>query len=139
PNNAKIIDGYVREMRAPGTLADRPNIRRGRLQPLVDADIAASVRLDPGRVDTDPGRVGNPPRGDEKIARVYLPVAARRVQCDDDLVARAALHGARLRIQQKFNAFRAQNALDLVGNVGVLVAHDASAAANYRHSAAEAA
>jgi hypothetical protein len=54
-------------MGAAGAFPDSPDIGRGRLQPLIDADIAAGIQLDAGRLKTGPGGIGNAPRRDEKV------------------------------------------------------------------------
>ena len=70
--------GYVRELRAAGAFADRPDVGRARLQPLVDADVAARVQLDAGLVEADAGGVGNAPGRDQDVAALDLLLAGRR-------------------------------------------------------------
>jgi hypothetical protein len=73
-----------------------------RLQPIVDANIAAGVGLDAGRFEPDPGSVGDAPRGDEQIAGLEPSIARGSPQCQHDLITRAALNGESLRPQQEF-------------------------------------
>ena len=54
-DDPKVVDGNVREVRAAGTFPDRPDIGCGRLQPLIDADVAASIQFDPSLVEADLG------------------------------------------------------------------------------------
>ena len=55
-------------MRAAGTFPDGPNIGRRRLQPFVDADVAAIAQLDADLLQSDPGRVGNASNRDQQVA-----------------------------------------------------------------------
>ena len=48
PDDSKVVDGDVRELRAAGALPDRPDVGRGRLQPLIDADIAVRIQFHAG-------------------------------------------------------------------------------------------
>src|SRR6266446_3948173 len=48
PNDLKVIDRDVRELRAPGSFPDSPDAGGARLQPVVDPDIAALVQIDAG-------------------------------------------------------------------------------------------
>src|SRR4029077_4162797 len=44
PDDAKIVDGYMRKLRAAGAFPNSPDIGRIRLQPLIDANVAASIQ-----------------------------------------------------------------------------------------------
>ena len=89
-DDPKVVDGYVREQRAAGTLSDRPHIGRGRLQPLIDANVTAIIQFDPGLVEADPGSVRNPPCRDQDVAACDLLFAGGRTRYNIDLFARAA-------------------------------------------------
>ena len=83
PNDAKVVFGDVRELRASGALADGPYIGRAGLQPLVDCDVAARVELDPGDVEPDARRCWecdpSPPEGRSPRWRaLHRPCARRR-------------------------------------------------------------
>ena len=47
-DDAKVVFGYVREQRTAGAIAERPDVRSARLQPLVDLDETAISELDAG-------------------------------------------------------------------------------------------
>ena len=70
PDDAKVVEGDVGELRAAGALADRPDIGRARLQPVVDRDVAPRVQLDAGHLQPDPGGVGRASRRDQDVAAV---------------------------------------------------------------------
>jgi hypothetical protein len=70
PNDAKVVFGYVGEQRAAGAFAKGPDARRARLQPLVDANVTATVQLDADLAEANPGGVRNAPRRDEDVAAV---------------------------------------------------------------------
>ena len=74
-NDPEIIHRRMRELRTAGALADRPDSGRARLQPLVDANIAAIVQLDPGHIEADPVGIRNATRGDQDVAAFNRPLA----------------------------------------------------------------
>lgn len=61
PDDLTVVGRGVGELRAAGAFPERPYPRCGRLEPLVDAYIAALVRLDAGNIEPDPP--GVPARG----------------------------------------------------------------------------
>ena len=77
-NDAKVVLGYVRELRAAGAFAERPNVRGARLQPLVDADVTATVELNADLAEPDPGGVRNAPGRDEDVAAFDVLLAGAR-------------------------------------------------------------
>ena len=79
-NDAKVVFGYVGEQRAAGAFAERPDVRRARLQPLVDLDETAIVQLDAGLVEPDAGGVRNAPGRDEDVAALDRLFAGARAQ-----------------------------------------------------------
>src|SRR5271166_696162 len=92
PDDAKIIDRGMRELRAAGAFADRPDIGRGRLQLLVDADVTASVQLDAGLLEPDLGVVRKAPRRDQDVGTPDRPLTGSRAHGNADLLAGAAAH-----------------------------------------------
>ena len=91
-NDPKIIHGRMRELRTAGALADRPDCGRARLQPLVDANVAAIVQIDPGHIEADPVGIRNASRGDQDVAAFNRPLAGSRPHRNRDLFAGAAAH-----------------------------------------------
>ena len=69
-NEPEVVFGYVREHRAAARIrrAPRTSPRTRCLQPIVDADITATVQLDADLAEPDPGGVGNTPGRDEDVA-----------------------------------------------------------------------
>src|SRR5262245_28179271 len=67
-DNAKVIAGDVRELRAPCAVPHRPDVGRGGLQPLVDANISAGIQLDAALLESDPLRVWNAPGRNQNVA-----------------------------------------------------------------------
>src|SRR5262249_43025065 len=129
---------YVSELRAAGTFPSRPDIGRGRLQPLIDANVAASVELDTGLVETDLGGVWNAPRCDQDIAALDLLLAGECARHNTDLFARPAAHSEDLSRRQKLNTFVAEDPLHFIGDVGVLPAYQPGSGLDDRHAAAKA-
>ena len=91
-NDAKIIHGRMRELRTSGALTDRPNCRRCCLQPLVDANVAAAVEIDPCHIEADPVSVRNASRGDKDVAAFDGLLAGSRPHRHCDLFAGTATH-----------------------------------------------
>ena len=77
-DDAKIVNRDMRELRAASTVADGPDIWRGRFKPFVHADVAARVQFDADRLESDASRIGDPPGRDEDMAAFDLLLAGRR-------------------------------------------------------------
>ena len=92
PDDAKVVVGYVRELRAAGTFAHGPDIGRGRLQPLVDANVTTAVQLDPGLLEPDPGGVRNAPRRDQDVAARNRLLPGGDAHDKADLLSGSAVH-----------------------------------------------
>ena len=88
PNDAEVVLGYVGELRAAGAFAERPDVGRARLQPLVDANVAAAVQLDAGLVEPDAGGVRNTTRRDQDVAALDILFALARPHGKADLLVR---------------------------------------------------
>ena len=78
PNDPEIVERHMRELRAAGALADRPDIGRARFQPFVDRDVATTVQSDAGHVEPDPGGVGNAPGRRQDVAALDGSLIRRR-------------------------------------------------------------
>ena len=57
PVHPEIVKGNVRKLRTPCTFPDRPDIRRRRLQLLIDFDIAALRQLDSRQLQANTRKV----------------------------------------------------------------------------------
>src|SRR5260221_6289315 len=90
-NDAKIVLGYVRELWAAGAFPDGPDLGRTRVQPLIDANIAAIVQRDTGLLKPDPGGVRNAPRRDQDVAALDRLLARGRAHSNADFLSRPAL------------------------------------------------
>jgi hypothetical protein len=56
------------ELRAARALANRPNIGRARLEPVVDRDISTGIERDTGELQPDPGGIGGASGRDQDVA-----------------------------------------------------------------------
>src|SRR5207244_4357287 len=90
PDDPKVVDRHVRKLGAAGAFAHRPNIGRARLQLFIDANIAVSVQLDAGFLETDPGSVRNASCADQDIAAVDPLLTGGRAHGEADTLARSA-------------------------------------------------
>src|SRR5262249_12997571 len=77
-DNAKVVAGDVRELRAACAVPHRPDAGRGGLQPPLDAANSASVQFDAAFLKSDPARVRNAPRGNQNVAALELLLAGWR-------------------------------------------------------------
>src|SRR5437588_9366560 len=64
-NYAEIVDADVGKLRATRDLADRPDARRGGLQPLVDIDVSPVGELNAGEFQAESFGVRIAARGDQ--------------------------------------------------------------------------
>ena len=74
-DDPEVVVGDVCELRAAGALSDSPNSGRSRFQPFVDFNVAAAVQFNAGKIEADPGGVGNAPRGSQDVAALNGPLA----------------------------------------------------------------
>jgi hypothetical protein len=84
--------GYVRKLRAAGAFSKGPDIGRGRLQPLIDANVATTVQLDASLLEPDPGGVRNAPRRDQDVAAFDALLAGGRAHDKADFLSGSAAH-----------------------------------------------
>src|SRR6516164_7253316 len=75
PNNPKIVLRHVRELRAAGAFPERPDFGRGCFEPLIDADVAATVHPHTGLLEADVGGVGNTTCRDQNVATMDFLLA----------------------------------------------------------------
>src|SRR5881409_919949 len=90
-NDTEIIEGHMRELWAPGAVAERPHLGCARLQAIVDGDVAVRVQFDAGLVQADRRGVRCAPRRNEDIAALDGPVTLSRADGDADAFSRAPL------------------------------------------------
>ena len=138
PDDPKIIDGYVGELRATGAFPHGPDSGRTGLQSLVDANVAAAIQLNPGLLDADPGGIWNPPYRDQDVAALDLLLAGRRAHGNSDFLSGSALHLEGPASMRNSNTFLTEKALHLIRDIRVFPAHELGAGLNDRHAAPEA-
>jgi hypothetical protein len=117
-DDPKVVDGDVRELRAAGAFPNGPDIGRGRLQPLIDANVATTLQLDAGLLEPDPGSVRNAPRGNQDVAALDLLLTGSRAQGNADFLTGSAVHIEGLGRHQKLDSFVTQNPLNFICDVG---------------------
>jgi hypothetical protein len=91
-DDAKVINRDVRELRAVGTFAKRPDLRRSLLQLLVDANVSATIQLDAHFFKANAVGVWEAPRSDEQVAAFDLPLAGGSTHAHPYFFAGWALH-----------------------------------------------
>ena len=67
PDNAKIIEGDMGEVRAAGAIADRPNVGHCGLQPLIDFNVTTFGQFDSCQFQANAFVIGSAAAGDEKM------------------------------------------------------------------------
>ena len=77
----------VCELRTARAVAHRPHVGCGRLQPVVDLDIATRVEFDAELLESDSFRIRRPTDGDEKIGPFDDPFTGTVFCADPDLFA----------------------------------------------------
>src|SRR5260370_17790941 len=124
PDDAKVIDRDVGELRAARAFADGPDIGRGRFQPLVHANVSAIVELDAGLLETDAGGVRDATCCNEYVAGLDCPFAGGPTHCHGHFLSTPSVDLEHLGGRQELDAFIAQEALHGIRGVGVLAADD---------------
>src|SRR5882762_2824131 len=87
---AEIVDADVRELRATGDFADRPDAGRGGLQPLVDLDVSAVGELNAGQFQAESFGVGFAACGDQYMTTLQDFLNSILLDEDTHRVARFA-------------------------------------------------
>ena len=80
------------ELRAARAFANRPDVGRARLEPIVDRDIATGVKRDTGEIEPDPGGIGGASGCDQYVAAFDSLFARGHLQPEADGLPGAALH-----------------------------------------------
>src|SRR5260370_29516973 len=104
-HDTKVVIGGVRKVRAARTIAHRPNIGRGRLQPLVHLDIAMPIELDSGLLESDPIGVRRPARRDEEIGTFDNSLVLSVLGMDPDALGRTPLDPTDFGTEQHLDSF----------------------------------
>src|SRR5215510_1113459 len=111
-NDLKVVGGYVRELWAAGAFPDGPHLGGARLQPLVNANVAATVQLNTGLLKPDPSGVGNAPRRDQNVAALDVLLTGGRAHDQADFLSGSAVHLEGVSRHQDLNTFITENPLD---------------------------
>ena len=135
---AKVVFGYVGEHRAAGAFAERPDVRRARTQPLVDANETAAVQAaNAGLGEADPGRVRHAARRDQDVAALNGLLAGARANVEADPLSGLAAHTEKLGRDESPDAFVAKDPPHLLRDVEILPSHELTPELDDRHVAAE--
>jgi hypothetical protein len=86
-HDAEVVVRDVCELRTARAIAHRPHVRCGRLQPVVDLDIATLVELDADLLQSDSFGIRRPTDGDEKMGTFDDPFTGTVFCVDPNLLA----------------------------------------------------
>src|ERR1700758_5225098 len=107
---AEIVDADVRELRAAGDLADRPDAGRGGLQPLIDLDVSPVGELHASQFQAESFGVRIAACGDQHMTTLQDVLDSILLDDDTHRVARFARHSPELCIQENVDAFICEQA-----------------------------
>src|SRR5262249_4677137 len=138
PDDPVIIFRHVRELRTPRAFADGPDVGCARLQSVVDANEAMSVQVDASLVEADVGGVRDASCRDQDVAALNLLFTGGRAHHERYLLSGSTVHTGDLGAYQEFNLLTGENPLQLIGDVGILAAHEPRPVLDHSHAAAEA-
>src|SRR5580693_6929223 len=109
----------MRELWAARALANRPDLARARLEPVVDRDIAVRVERDISELQPDPGGIGGASGRDQYVAAFDGLIARRGMQLEVHSLPRPAPHTENLGAEMHRNAFVAQHLQHCGCEVGI--------------------
>src|SRR5262249_27226893 len=89
-HNAEVVLTSVRKVRAPGRFAGRPDVRRCRLQPVIDADVAARIDFDAGAIEMQSVGIRRSARRHENVGSFQRLLARARTDLKCDLLAQTS-------------------------------------------------
>jgi hypothetical protein len=90
-NDAEIVKGDVRKLRAARAIAHRPDIIARGLQPFVDFDEPVLVELNAGQLETDSIGVRRSARRNQKVGTLDSALTLPVIRVDSDAIAGASL------------------------------------------------
>src|SRR5216684_1444360 len=102
---AEIVDADVRELRATGDLADRPDAERSGLKPLVDLDVSTAGEFNAGQFQAESFGVRIAACGDQYMTTLQDFLNSVLLDNDTHQVARFARHLLDSCIQKNIDAF----------------------------------
>ena len=103
-HDTEIVHADVGKLRAACHLADRPHAGRGRLQALVDLDVAAVGDLDAGHLQPQALGMRRAACGDQHMTALQGLLRAMVLEGDADRLSRCSRHTRDLRLQQQVDA-----------------------------------
>src|SRR6478752_7225829 len=136
---AEIVDADVRELRATCDLADRPDARRGGLQPLVDLDVSPLGELNAGQFQAESFGVGIAACGNQYMTSIQNILDSILLDDDTHRFATLARHSLDPCIQENVDAFICEQAAKSLAYVRIFFGHQPLVAIDNCHLAAEAA
>ena len=137
-HDAEVILTNVREVRASGRLAGRPNVWGRRLQPVVDADVAARIDFDTCSVEIESVRVGRSASRHENVGSFQRSLICPRTDQHRNHFTRASSDLQHLGIQQDFDPLILHQFQKTGGNIGVFFLKQTRTVLNDRDAAPEA-
>ena len=136
-DDPKIVDRCVCELWAAGTFANGPDLRRARLKPLIDANVATTVQLNTGFFKSNRCGVRNAPGRNQDVASLDLSLAGPRAHDKSHFVSGSAMHMQSLGRHQNLNTFAPENPLHLSRDIRILPDHHLRPGLDNRDLAAE--
>src|SRR5580658_3300226 len=135
-DNAEIIERYMCEQGTAGAVAERPDTRSTRLQPLIHADIALFRGLHSSQVESDAFCVGYASRGYQQVGAFDDDLRLTPGTVQPHPVTRFSFYVAQAGICHNDDAFVLEELGDGLGNIRILTVkqpiiplHDGYAAA----------
>jgi hypothetical protein len=86
-DNPKVVLGHVGELGAAGTLPNRPDLRRTRLEAVVNLYIAPFIEPYARDVQSNPRGIGSASRRGQDVAAFDEPLALRRPHAEADALS----------------------------------------------------
>src|SRR4029077_12380339 len=130
---AEIVDADVRELGATCNLADRPDARRGGLQPLVAFDVSPFGKFNAGQFQAESFGVRSTACGDQDMTTLWNFINSILLDNDTHRVARFARHLLDSCIQENVDAFICEQAAKSRAYVRVFFGHQPPVAIDHRH------
>src|SRR5207245_5785424 len=134
---AECVESDVLELLATCDLADRPDARRGGLQPLVDLDVSPVGELNAGQFQAKSFGVRIAACGDQYMTTLWDFLSSILLDDDTHRVATFARHLLDPCIQENLDALICEQAAKSLAYVRVFFGHQPPVAINHSHFAAE--
>lgn len=127
------------ELWATGALSHRPYFRPGCFQPLIDANVTATVEFDASLLEANSAGIRNTPDSDQDVAAIDTLLACESTHHGGNLIAGSPAHAEQFGLDDNLKSLTRENAPNLLRDIEILRCQELRTGFDDGHIAAKAA